>query len=164
MTIRILIAVLFSALIFNGCKCTKEYECGDPPIYPAFIGFSAADIDTFVVRKYQPNTNYQNLVDTFVIKYSDYYRTSNDTTKVILYLKGDQGIKPGFDWQVFIPAVQKTVFVSDIRGNKKTTECGALAAPSNCGCANDLFSAKQDNQIITFTDTDRQPPFIYIRK
>jgi len=162
MTIRILIAVLFSTLIFNGCNCTKEVDCADQPIFPAFIGFAPSEIDTFVVRKYQQNTNYQSLVDTFLIKSSDGYITSNDTTKVLFQVQNNQGLKPGFDWQVVIPALQKTVFVSDIKGNKKTSECGAQA--KDCGCSNDLFSAKQDNQTITFTYTDWQPPFIYIRR
>lgn len=163
MTNRIIILTFLLALIFNGCLCTKEFDCSDVPIQPAFIDFQLAEIDTLIIRKFKPNDNFQILVDTAIVTYNDLYRTSNDTTKIIHY-QLDEGIKAGFDWQLFIPALNKTVFVSNIMGNKKSGSCGYRAVGSACMCNNDLFSAKQDNQVITFQDTNKELPFIYIRK
>jgi hypothetical protein len=150
------------ALVFSGCG-TKEFDCDDMPIQPAFIGFQLADIDTLIFRQYQPNDNFRNLIDTTLVTYDNLYRTSNDTTKIIHYQLSD-GIKPGFDWQLFIPPLNRTVVISNIISDQKTGSCGTMASRSACTCLNDLFSAKQDSQVITFPDVNKEAPFIYIRK
>jgi hypothetical protein len=123
MKINIIIPAFLLPFVF--ASCTKEYDCTDLQIQPAFINFSPSDIDTFVLRKFKPSDNYQNLIDTFIVKYGFYvsYQTSNDTTTVIV-TDGKNGIKAGFDWQIFIPAKNKTIFVSDIVSEKKTGKRG----------------------------------------
>ena len=160
MTVKYLLCgILLSTIVLFGC--TKEYNCTDLAIQPVFIGFSQSDIDTFVIRKFKSNDNYQNLIDTFIVKYGDYsidYKTSNDTTLIFV---GDAsndskgGIKFGYDWQIFIPAKNKTVFVSDIISENKTGKhsYGIFNLDKVGNCTNRIFSAKLDNQIVSFLDT-----------
>ena len=162
MTIRTVKLFTLLSVIFSSCG-TEEFDCDDMPIQPAFIGFKLTEIDTLIFRKFKPNEDLRNLVDTTVVTYNNLYRTSNDTTKIIHYKLSD-GIKPGFDWQLFIPAINRTILVSDIASNKKSGSCGTRAVGSACTCLNDLFSAKQDGSIVTFSDVNDESPFIYIRK
>jgi len=155
MTVKYFISAFLLTLILSGC--TKEYECTDLVIQPAFIGFASSDIDTFILRKYKPNDNYQNLIDTFIVKFGDYsvYRPSNDTLTVFVSdasNDGKVGIKAGYDWQIFIPSINKTVFVSDIISEKKTGKksYGIFSLDKVGNCTNSIFSAKMDNQIINF--------------
>jgi hypothetical protein len=148
--------------------CTKEYNCSDLPIQPAFIGFAPSDIDTFILRKFKANNNYQNLIDTFIIKSGDYsqYRTSNDTTTVFISdasNSGELGIKVGYDWQIFIPSINKTVFVSAIQSEKKTgkVSSGIFNLDKTGVCTNSIFSAKMNNQIINFSDSAGYYLFIH---
>jgi hypothetical protein len=159
MTVKCFISAFLLTLILSGC--TKEYDCTDLVIQPAFIGFASSDIDTFVLRKFKPNDNYQNLIDTFIVKFGDYsvYRPSNDTTTVFVSDAGNDGkvgIKAGYDWQIFIPSINKTVFVSDIISEKTTGKYSwgifSLDKFAN-NCANRIFSAKMGNQIINFSDS-----------
>ncbi|HMK26003.1 MAG TPA: hypothetical protein VK483_08245 [Chitinophagaceae bacterium] len=151
MKTKIGIAVL--SIVFVFASCTKEYDCTDLQIRPAFIAFSPSDIDTFVLRKFKPADNFQNLIDTFMVTYgfSANYQTSNDTTTVFV-TDGKNGIKAGYDWQIFIPAKNKTVFVSDIVSEKKTEKrgYGIFSLDPAPGCTNNIFSVKKDNQLINF--------------
>ena len=103
MKIKILIVPLLAVFAF--VSCTKEYDCTDLQIQPAFIAFAPSDIDTFVLRKFKPVDNFQHLIDTFIVTYgyNANYQVSNDTTTVFV-TDGVNGIKAGCDWQIFIPA------------------------------------------------------------
>ena len=152
-------------LVIVLASCTKKYDCTDVQIETAFINFLPADLDTFILKKYKPADNYQNLVDTFIVKYgyNGYYQVSNDTTTVFV-TDGKNGIKAGFDWKIFIPAKNKTVLVSDIVSEKKTEKrgYGIFSMDPVPGCTNDIFSAKMDNQVINFSNpgTGRYQLFI----
>lgn len=119
---NIFITFVFIVLIVSGCRCRKEVQCFDNKILPAFVGFQRSEIDTLVVRKFQASSNFQTRLDTFMVVQSDAYRTTNDTTK-IMYYSLENGIVTGFDWQIFIPALNRTIIISEIVSNKKTIEC-----------------------------------------
>lgn len=165
MKIKILVVITSLSIILT-C-CTKEFDCADPQIQPSFIAFSIPDIDTFILRKYKINDNYQTLLDTFkvVYGYTGHYYTTNDTTSVFV-IDGENGIKVGFDWQIFIPAKNKIIYVSDILSEKKTGKCnrGIFSLdPFGCTCINRVFSLKKDNQLISFPNSDTAINTIYIR-
>ena len=165
MTMKVLIFLFLSILLLWGC--TKEYDCSDQQIQPAFIGFLPSDIDTFILRKFKANDNYQNLIDTFKVTYgyTGQYFTSNDTTSVFA-TDSKNGIKTGFDWTLFIPAKSKTIYISDIVSEKKTGKCGYGIFSMDkfgCTCTNSIFSAKQDNQVVTFSNSDTSRYFVFIR-
>lgn len=158
---NILITFGLILLIVSGCRCRKEVQCFDNKIQPAFVGFQPSEIDTLIIRKFQASNNFQKRLDSFTIVQSDAYRTAGDTTKIVYYPL-ENGIVTGFDWQIFIPALNRTILITEIVTNKKVMECGTLAR--DCGCANDLLSTKVNNQTITFPANGLETPFIYIQK
>ena len=142
-------AGLLVALLF--ASCTRSYPCDDAQLQPAFVGFKPADIDTLVLRKFRPGTNFQTLIDTFVVRYSSgYYNTSHDTTTVFVP-DYERGIKAGYDWQLVIPAKRRTVRITAITGEKKSEQCTFSMDPRSCTCANNLFSAEVDAQLVDFS-------------
>jgi hypothetical protein len=127
------IAVLF----LIGCSS----PCYRGQINSAFIGFSAADIDTFILRQYKPNDNYLHLIDTSIIVNtgSIYYSTSNDTTTVFVNSSNlNDYITAGYDWELYIPAKNKTVLFSNIVDEINSGYKGA--------CLNPVKSFVQDGQ------------------
>lgn len=158
------VAVLSTVIVF--ASCTKEYDCTDQQIQPAFIAFSPSDLDTFVLRKFKPADNFQNLIDTFIVTYgfNGSYLTSNDTTTVFV-TDGKNGIKAGYDWQIFIPAKNRTVLVSDIVSEKKTGKrgYGIFSMDPAPGCTNEIFSAKKDNVLINFSNSGIPKYYLFIR-
>jgi hypothetical protein len=163
MTARFIITTLFLSILF--VSCTKEYDCSDLQIQPAFINYLQSDIDTFVLRKFKASDNFQTLIDSSVVKYDNgFYQASNDTTSVLV-TDGKNGIKAGFDWQLFIPAKNTTVLISDISSEKKTGKrgYGIFSMDPASGCTNKVFSAKVNNQLINFSNSDTARHYIYIR-
>lgn len=158
-----LATILFISLAFSGC--TKAYDCEDPQLVPAFVRFLPAEINTFVIRKYQANTNFQNLVDSIVVSLggkSQYY-TSNDTTSVFV-TDGRNGIRAGYDWQLYIPARNRTVSITEIVSEKKRGKqvYGIFSMDKKPGCVNFVYSVKVDNQLKQFSTTDNSANFIFI--
>lgn len=159
--------VSFFLLLLFISSCTREFDCNDPQLVPTFIGFTPSDIDTLIVRKYRANDNFQTLVDSFriVYGYNGLYQSFNDTTSVYVN-DGKNGIKAGFDWILFIPAKNRIVMIADIVSEKKTGSCGTgifSLDKFGCTCMNDVFSAKQDNLPIQFSNT-RSPGYsVFIR-
>lgn len=162
MTKLSLLTISLTALLFASCG-EHAIDCTDAQIRTAFINYATTDIDTFILRKYKAANNYQTLLDTFKVTEADpwQYRASNDTTTVSP-LDYVHGITAGFDWQIFIPATNKTILISDIMTEKKTGKCRlAVFGKPPCGCLNPVYSAKINNQVVNFPDSTIYT--IYIR-
>ena len=136
---KTIIPLLILSVSLMGCP---EHTCVNNSINTAFIGFSAADIDTIVLRAYQVNTNFQRLERTVVVinRNPTIYTTLHDTT-IVYVNSNDRGdsINPGFDWQIYIPAKQKTVSISNIMTD---------ATQGRRGCSNPIMSFVQDGKTI----------------
>lgn len=149
--------VVLATVLFASCGKEQEVDCSDPQIRTTFINYARPDIDTFILRKFKAADNYQTLVDTFKVTegWSGVYSVSTDTTTVFI-ADGVHGLRAGFDWQIFIPAANKTVFISGIVSEKKTGTCrsGIFSMDKQgCGCANRVFAASNNNQPINFPDS-----------
>jgi hypothetical protein len=145
------IIILLTALTIIS-SCSREYNCEDNSITPVFIKYQAADIDTFIIRKYVLNSNFSNQTDSVIITlgYSGYYITNNDTTVVQLF--GERlKIESGFDWQIFIPAKNKVVNITAINSPQTTGKCNTgFFSKLGCACFNPIVSCKLDNQYFAF--------------
>jgi len=138
---RIVYSLLIFILLLEGCS---NKPCLNNTITPVFIGFSQADIDTIVLRAFKPNDNYLHLIDTVVIvnKGASIYTIKNDTTIVFVNSSNpNDWINPDFNWQVYLPAKNKTTSISNIRATQ--TE------GSGRSCLNPINSFEQDGQSIT---------------
>jgi hypothetical protein len=134
--------ILLGSFIFSS-GCNQRHPCINNYINPVFVGFSLADVDTIVLRAYRPNDNYLHLVDTTLIRnlYATIYTTTGDTTVVYVNSSNpDHWINPGFDWQIYIPAKNRTIAISNITSTQ--TEGPGRA------CLNPINSFKQDGQMI----------------
>lgn len=125
--------------VLSGC----DYFCVDSAINPVFIGFSSADIDSAIVRRYQPNDNYLHLIDTFSLyKVGSIFTTTGDTTIVFINSGNpDQIIEEGYDWQIYLPGKNRTITIADIV-SLHNQKYGAH------GCLNPAISFVQDGQLV----------------
>jgi len=135
--------IFFPLLILSiGLLGCPAHICKSNYINPAFIGFAPADIDTVVVRAYKRGDNFQHLVDTIVITdhHLAIYTTMHDTTIVEINSSNPNDfIDPSFDWQIYIPAKNRTVSISNILID---------AAQGSRGCSNPITSFVQDGQTV----------------
>ncbi len=153
MKYKVLIFVLLLCSMVISCR--KEFECTDPNIELVFINYSQPDIDTFVVKKFNPRNNFLVIIDSFTIgkNLNANYLIHNDTTNI--RFNGSLLINAAFDWQIFIPAKNKTIFLSEILIEKRTETSGSINFDVNSPrCRNNVKSAKVDGQIVGFSETD----------
>lgn len=115
-----LLILLF--IVFGGCKNTP---CSDSYLIPVFIGFTSSDIDTVVYRAYIPNDNFNHLVDTVLIitgggwklHDSDSLFVSTGGTGMVgsnTVKYGYQDLTSGHDWSIYLPAIDTTIYISEI--------------------------------------------------
>lgn len=132
-----------SIIFFSSCKRTRP--CSNAYITPVFVGFAIADLDTIVVREYVKGDNFQHVLDTALIPYdpnvlSSY--TSHDSTIVELnFITGEEKyIFPDHDWQIYIPAQNLTISISNIISIQTEVSC------FRCRCENSINSFVQNGQ------------------
>lgn len=137
--------ILLFTLSLGVLSCGRTITCGDPDIAFAFISPSAFNVDTLRIKKFSPNNSFQNLVDSFSIFRSVNYYTvrKNDTTLIGLYGQSFY-IKPGFDWQIFVPSTNQTFSVSNITKEDLTDKCPTFSM--HCFCLNKITGIKLNNQ------------------
>ena len=141
----------FASVLFL-FSCRTNY-CNNTFISPVFVGFSSKDLDTIVIRKFKPGTNFQIIEDSSVVFATDTGRaaphlyTSNDTTIVILsdYMQIPKYLLPGKDWQVYLPSTNLTISLSNI----VSPQLGSNTCFGDCmGCTNPINSIALNGQVI----------------
>jgi hypothetical protein len=141
--VRILLIILLAILTSPLFSC-RNALCGDTYIIPVFVGYSSRDLDTIVLRKFKAGSDFQVLEDTTIFTNNDTvaaYYASNDTTIVEMnILSGEyKYLLPGDDWQVYLPAKNVTVSVSNIVSPQMHFKCFG-----DCGCVNQIDSFMQN--------------------
>lgn len=133
--------LLLPILILTLLSCSREIECQDPPINLSFIAIPQTALDTLVLRKFTKDDNFRNRVDSLKVK--TYINSRGDTSIVSL---GDPFyyVTAGFDWQIFLPAINRTIALTEINKRDKTGKCAAMS--TDCFCDDEILGVKVDNQ------------------
>ena len=130
-------------LIANLTSCCKTVDCEPGYLDIATINFTREQSDTFIIRRYKVNTNFNVLVDTLLVarNVNAYYRDMGlDTSSVLMYDSNPFKVNPGFDYVIFFPATNTIRKISDIKETKnQQTLCLRLKR-----CFNDINSYKVD--------------------
>ncbi len=142
------VLVLISIIVLTSCD--RTVPCANQFVTPAFIGFNLSDLDTVIIREYEKGNNFSHLLDTAVIISDSNIlasRSSNDTTIVLLnYISGEEKyILPDHDWQIYIPAQNMIVSMSNFISPQTDERCvlGGDLCPS---CLNTIDSFLQNGQ------------------
>lgn len=158
-----IILLFIIVLLMYGCK--KEVQCSNYNIDAAFIGFQRSDLDTIILRKYVPDNNFRQLIDSLILINDTSQLQSNDTIRVAIR-RSEVAVAMCFgnDWQIFIPSKNRVVSVSNIVAKQNSIECRFSIDPHACDCFNKISSLKQDNSVINLTNvnTSMEGYFIYI--
>ena len=147
--------IVFVCLLIIISSCNREYNCSNDTLKLTFIGYTKADVDTLVVKKYAANTNFQQLQDSMVfILDTSGINQSNDT----ISFGGNTPnniIQFGSDWQVLVPSINKTIDITNIVSPQEQGKCGTgYFSKVACVCYNSIQSLVQDGQTISYPARD----------
>jgi len=133
--------ILLLPTLLTLLSCSREIECQDPPINLSFIAIPQTALDTIVLRKFTKDDNFRYKVDSLKVK--TFITNRGDTSIVSL---GDPFyyVTAGYDWQIFLPAINRTIALTEINKLDKTGKCAALS--TDCFCNDEILGIKVDNQ------------------
>ena len=159
--------IVFGCLLILISSCNSEYNCSNNTLKLTFIGYSKADVDTLIVKKYAANTNFQELQDSMVItRDTSGIAQSNDTISFGVNAPNNI-IQFGSDWQVSIPSTNKTISISNIVSPQQQGKCSTgYFDKVACVCYNSIQSLVQDGQTISYParDTSFNGYLVYIHR
>lgn len=156
------IIMLFSAAaVFCACG---SYNCGEAEgIRIATVGLTAAEIDTIILRKFTRGSNFSSRIDTLSLNSSNavfqFPYTTKDTSFLGI-LNPDVLLKSKYDYEIFIPAVNKLVRITAISEPQQRMKKGLFNSTKEY-CVNTIQSFQQDGQMVT---PNIWQPEVYIHK
>ena len=159
--------IVLVCLLIIISSCNREYNCSNDTLKLTFIGYTKADVDTLVVKKYAANTNFQQLQDSMVItRDTSGIDQSNDTVSFGVNTPNNI-IQFGSDWRVLIPSTNKTIAISNIVSPQQQGKCTTgYFDKVACVCYNSIQSLAQDGQTISYParDTSFNGYHVYIHR
>jgi hypothetical protein len=111
---------LFTACLFLCASCCKEH-CASQSLELRFIGYQLHELDSTLIRKYEPNTNFLVPIDSI---YRNSFVLSTDTLLIILDDTRDR-IDLSKDYQVKVRSLNKTYSITGIIVKTLSCPCGS---------------------------------------
>lgn len=134
-------------------SCCRTEDCITGYLNIATINFSRQESDTFILRRYNVNTNFNLLVDTLLLarNVNTFYTDKGlDTSFVIINESNPLRLTTGYDYELFFPATNTLRKISAISETKNQQK---ICATSNGKrCYNDIISYKVDGVLGNYFD------------
>src|SRR5664279_127739 len=147
--------IVFVCLLIIISSCNREYNCSNDTLKLTFIGYTKANVDTLIIKKYAANTNFQQLQDSMMFILDTAGISQSNDTISFGGNKPNNVIQFGSDWQVMVPSTNKTVAISNIVSPQQQGKCSAgYFDKIACVCYNSIQSLVQDGQTIPYPVRD----------
>ncbi len=149
--------VLFILLTGIGCS----YECGPAEgLKPAFIGYQAQQIQSFIIKKYPRGGAFNLPADSVVVDTSVARFCFRGDTAEMCILSSVALLLPGFDYRVTIPSLNKTFEITDLKESDFRIK-QSLFNNTKPYCLNKIESGRINGVFINFPDFSNN---IYFKK
>ena len=136
--------ILYICCLFLFLKCATTHPCSDTYLTPVLIGYPQSEVNALILRAYQPNGSFNQLVDTLLIPV---YNSFSDS--LFIDVSGAYTAKnhfsvmyPDHDWEIYIPARDTSIYISKIVSEKNTVRCWG------CNCINPIISYEQNGKVV----------------
>jgi hypothetical protein len=144
--------------IFFFSSCCKQKDCLIGHINEiSLASFTASDIDTIVVRRFTKASNFNNLLDTINLTYSNSNSYPNGDTTTIYVSDTSLAMKANYDYEIYIPATNTVAGISNIIApqtqHQVCTVCDCVQGP----CFNPVTSFTLNGQILS-------DDYVYLKK
>jgi len=139
-------------------SCCKQKDCLTGHITEiSLASYTASDIDTIIVRRFIKASNFNSLVDTITLSYSNSSSYPNGDTTAVHISDTSLAMKANYDYEIYIPATNTVARVSNIIAPQKQhqvcTFCDCVQGP----CFNPVTSFVLNGQIVS-------DDYVYLKK
>lgn len=164
---RTLFIFLITSMLGAACT-TKEVDCKNPQMLTSFIGYTIPELDTLVIRKFKNDGTFTQKLDSFLFFNNTNFNNLAQFGDTIFMQSFNEkfNITADHDWQISIPALNKTINIGPFTIEQKKGKCqsGLFSMTKvSCDCPNNVKILKLDNQTLTFPD-GKYTHSIYFRK
>jgi len=150
-------ALLLLSLFIGSCQCHEYVKCMQPYDRLYITGYTASEVDTVVVKRYNPDNSFSSLVDSMVYPLP---QVSVDTFSAGIGVEEKYNYdielkKPGRHYRIS-NMVTEGFYYKDI-----PTSCFYKKMPT---CTNHITSIKIDDATVQLHGGDFDSPSIYLMK
>ena len=151
-----MLLLALTAIIIASCG---ESPCAKGDLRYCLIGFSDAESDTIILRRFPKNS--LAIKDSFVFNQANPIRFARltDTLIMVIYTS-DVLLQSDYNYQIFFPGAGRVFDIGDIKEEQSYTKSG-LFNTSKVGCINQITSCKVDGRSVS---TINFPNTIYLKK
>lgn len=142
--------ICFISLLTIIISACGEYPCAKTALRYSLIGFTDAETDTIILRRFTKNTS--SLKDTFFFDEGNPLRfsRSNDTLRMAA-ISSTALLESSYDYQLFFPEGRKLFAITEIQEEQLYQKNTTIFNTKKAGCINKITSARLNGQLINFT-------------
>ena len=105
------IFLLIICATFNACK----HECKRAASNIALVSYLPAETEAVIVRKFEKNSSFTTMIDTFYIFIlTSSYQNKNDTLEIFASYGADDGLLSKYDYEIYLPGINRLYQLTDI--------------------------------------------------
>lgn len=156
---KLILLSIFFALVLGLSSCNKTCFCTTATLYPNYVGFTSAETDSVILRRYTKASQFTRLIDTVVVTANNaQFSFSQDTLSI---RSGDAAlrIRSFYDYILYLPEANRS---DSVYGIYETRDTEKGSRDLECNCINRILSFYQNNNLIQVTDPSS--PQIFINK
>ncbi|MEO5591666.1 MAG: hypothetical protein ABIR15_20085 [Chitinophagaceae bacterium] len=158
MTKQVIYCIVSIVLFFSVSSC-GSYDCEESEgLRICTISLTPSEIDTIILRKYTKGSAFTNLIDTLILDSTNalfQFPFTNKDTSFLGVLKPEVLIKSKYDYEIYIPAVNRLLKITDINEPQQKMKRGFFSTDKTY-CMNAIVSFQQDGKIINIISYNNQ--------
>jgi hypothetical protein len=136
-----LFPTLLAILTVMAASC-GEYACSKAEMQFGLVGFSDAESDTIILRRFEKNGGRSVLKDTFLLT-NIWFQRNLDTLKMVGF-PGSALLQSDYNYEIFFPAASKLITIIDIKEEQLY-----IKPRGKVGCTNRIISYALDGRTTT---------------
>lgn len=133
---------LTSLAILSVAISCGDYACSKAEMQFGLVGFSDAESDTILLRRFEKNGGNSVLKDTFLLT-SIWFQRNLDTLKMVGF-PGTALLQSNYNYEIFFPATAKLITITDIQEEQLY-----IKPRGKVGCTNRIISYSLDGRTTT---------------
>lgn len=136
------IFLLIICATFNACK----HECKRAASNIALVSYLPAETEAVIVRKFEKNSSFTTMIDTFYIdRLTSSYQNKNDTLEIFASYGADDGLLSKYDYEIYLPGINRLYQVTEITEEFESMNVGLSCTKEEC--LNTIRSYKVKGQL-----------------
>jgi hypothetical protein len=157
--IRAFLLIIPVMILLTLAACSKTCYCKPALLNLNYVSFTPAETDTVILRRYDRNSNFNQLLDTFVLTTQTADFNYNKDTLSIHAKDEASRLRSFYNYVLYLPSLNRSDSLSGInelydreKGNSNL----------ECTCTNRILSFYQNRD--TITTLDPVSPYAYINR